>query len=57
MDGQLKEKGGEVILTSPYPKHALATSRWTVISVDENGNKKRGLRQAVQRYKLKPALE
>ena len=36
----IEEKGGEVILTSPYPKHALATSRWTVISVDENGNKK-----------------
>ena len=36
----IEEKGGEVILSSPHPAHALATSRWTVISVDKNGNKK-----------------
>jgi len=36
----IEELGEEVILTSLYPKHALSTSRWTVMSVDKNGNKK-----------------
>lgn len=39
-DWPIEEKGGEVILSSPHPAHALATSRWTLISVDKNGNKK-----------------